>query len=234
VRADARVSSVPGRTVVRVAVDALGGDRGPDEVVAGAVAAATDSIQPILFGPPGLDARGLRLVETDGAVEMDDKPADAVRSKPGSSLVRAVKAVGDGEADAVVSAGNTGAMLAASLLHIRRLDGVFRPGIAVMIPSRSGPVVLIDAGANADARAEHLVQFGHMGVLFAKEILDVAAPRVGLLSIGEEPEKGSALAIEAHALLAESGLPFAGNVEGRMLLEGGVDRRAPDGGAAGK
>jgi len=220
---------VPGRTVVRVAVDALGGDRGPDEVVAGAVAAATDSIQPILFGPPGLDARGLTLVETDGAVEMDDKPADAVRSKPGSSLVRAVKAVGDGEADAVVSAGNTGAMLAASLLHIRRLDGVFRPGIAVMIPSRSGPVVLIDAGANADARAEHLVQFGHMGVLFAKEILDVAAPRVGLLSIGEEPEKGSALAIEAHALLAESGLPFAGNVEGRMLLEGGVDVVVTDG-----
>ena len=85
-RADARVSSVPGRTVVRVAVDALGGDRGPDEVVAGAVAAATDSIQPILFGPPGLDARGLTLVETDGAVEMDDKPADAVRSKPGSSV----------------------------------------------------------------------------------------------------------------------------------------------------
>ena len=108
---------------------------------------------------------------------MDDKPAEAVRGKPDSSLVRAVRAVGDGEADAVVSAGNTGAVLAASLLHVRRLPGVFRPGIAIVIPTGHGPSVLIDAGANAEARPEHLLQFGHMGSIFAEEVLgDRPAP----------------------------------------------------------
>lgn len=214
---------------IRVAVDALGGDFAPDEVVAGALAAVTDTIRPILFGPPGLETGGLPLVEADGVVEMDDKPADAVRTKPDSSLVRAVRAVGDGEADAVVSAGNTGAVLAASLLHVRRIPGVHRPGIAIVIPSRTGPTVLIDAGANADARPEHLLQFGHMGALFAAEILGIESPTVGLLSIGEESEKGNLLTLEAHALLAESELRFAGNVEGRMLLEGGVDVVVTDG-----
>lgn len=139
---------------IRVAVDALGGDHAPVEVVAGAVAAASESITPILFGPPALDAEGLELVACADAIEMHEKPAEAVRAKPDSSLVRAVKAVGDGDADAVISAGNTGAMLAASLLHVRRLPGVLRPGIAIVIPGRRGPTVLIDAGANADARAE--------------------------------------------------------------------------------
>ena len=114
-----------------------------------------------------------------------------MRSKSDSTLVRAVRAVADDQADAVVSAGNTGAMLAASLLHIRRLPGVHRPGIAAVIPTRRGPSVLIDAGANADARPEHLVQFGHMGAVFAEEILEIAEPEVRLLSIGEEAEKGS-------------------------------------------
>src|SRR5262245_50985039 len=120
---------------VRVAVDALGGDRGPEEVVAGALEAASSTLTPVIFGPAELDARGLEHVVTDGAIEMDDKPAEAVRAKPDSSLVRAARAVGAGDADVVVSAGNTGAMLAAGLLHIRRLPGVHRPGIAVVIPS---------------------------------------------------------------------------------------------------
>ena len=107
---------------------------------------------------------------------MDDKPADAVRNKQDSSLVRAVRAVGDGDADAVVSAGNTGAVLAASLLHIRRLPGVFRPGIAVVIPTDHGPCVLIDAGATADAKPEHLLQFGYMGSIFAQEVLGIERP----------------------------------------------------------
>jgi glycerol-3-phosphate acyltransferase PlsX len=154
---------------------------------------------------------------------MHEKPAEAVRAKPGSSLVQAVKAVGGGDADAVVSAGNTGAMLAASLLHVRRLPGVLRPGIAIVIPARQGPTVLIDAGANADARPEHLVQFAHMGVVFAQEMLDVPDPPVRLLSIGEEPEKGNQLTLEAHALLARASLRFEGNAEGRTLLEGGGD-----------
>ena len=208
---------------VRVAVDALGGDHAPDEVVAGAAAAASETLTPVLFGPPDLDAHGLELVACSEVVSMSDKPADAVRAKPDSTLVRSVRAVGDGDAAAVVSAGNTGAVLAASLLHVRRLPGVHRPGIAIVIPSRRGPTVLIVAGANADARPEHLVQFAHMGVVFAEELLDVREPAVRLLSIGEEPEKGNQLTLEAHALLADADLRFEGNTEGRSLLEGEAD-----------
>ena len=215
--------------MIRVAVDALGGDRAPEEVVAGATDAASAEIQPILFGPAGLETRGLPLVETTDAIDMDDHPVEAVRSKPESSLVRAVRAVGDGEADTVVSAGSTGAMLAASLLHIRRLPGVHRPGIGVVLPGRGGPTVLIDAGANADARPEHLVQFGHMGAVFAHEILGVDDPVVRLLSIGEEDEKGNQLTLEANALLSASTLRFEGNTESRGLLEGESDVVVADG-----
>jgi len=223
------MSELGRRTRVRVAVDALGGDHPPGEIVAGALDAATELIQPVLFGPAELDTGGLEHVVTTEVVGMEDKPADVVRAKPDSSLVRAVRAVGDRSVDAVVSAGNTGAMLAASLVHIRRLPGVHRPGIAVVIPAHEGPTVLIDSGANADARPEHLLQFAHMGVLFASEILGVASPVVRLLSIGEEPEKGNQLTLEAFALLAASGLEFAGNTEGRRLLEGGGDVVVCDG-----
>ena len=160
---------------------------------------------------------------------MDEKPAEAVRAKPDSSLVRSARAVGDGDAAAVVSAGNTGAVLAASLLHVRRLPGVLRPGIAIVIPGSRGPTVLIDAGANADARPEHLVQFAHMGAVFAEELLDVREPSVRLLSIGEEPEKGNQLTLEAHALLAGADLRFEGNTEGRTLLETAADVVVCDG-----
>jgi glycerol-3-phosphate acyltransferase PlsX len=214
---------------VTVAVDALGGDHAPEEVVAGALAAAGEGVQPLLFGPAGLETGGLSLVETVGVVEMHERPAEAVRGKPDSSLVRAVRAVGEGRAQAAVSAGNTGAAMAAALLHVRRLPGVHRPGIAVVLPARSGPMVLIDSGANADARPEHLVQYGHMGVVFAEEILGVAEPEVRLLSIGEEPEKGNQFTLEAHALLEASGLRFGGNVESRWLLEGGADVVVCDG-----
>jgi glycerol-3-phosphate acyltransferase PlsX len=214
---------------VRVAVDALGGDRAPEEIAAGAAAASTEKVEPILFGPPGLETHGLRLVETQGTIEMDETPVEAVRAKPESSLVRAVRAVADGEADTIVSAGSTGAMLAASLLHIRRLPGVHRPGIGVVLPARTGPSVLIDAGANADARPEHLLQFAHMGAVFAEEILGVPEPAVRLLSIGEEDEKGSQLVVDAHELLRNSALRFEGNVESRLLLEGGADVVVTDG-----
>ena len=123
-----------------------------------------------------------------------------------------------------MSAGNTGATLTAALLHVRRLPGVHRPAIAVVIPTRRRPSVLIDAGANADARPEHLVQFAHMGAVFAEEILEIERPRVRLLSIGEEPEKGNQLALDTHRLLlADAGLRFEGNTEGRTLLEGEAD-----------
>ena len=213
----------------RVAIDALGGDHAPDEVIAGAVDAASETIVPILFGPPTLDPQGLELVPCSERIEMHEKPADAVRAKPDSTLVRAVRAVGNGDAAAVVSAGNTGAALAASLLQIRRLPGVMRPGIAIVIPSKRGPTVLIDAGANADARPEHLLQFAHMGVVFAEEILEIRDPSVRLLSIGEEPEKGNQLTLEAHALLRSGDLRFDGNTEGRALLEGDADVVVCDG-----
>ena len=215
--------------MARVAVDALGGDCAPEEVVAGAVEAASLSLTPILFGPAGLDAAGLELVPTTQEIAMHEKPAEAVRAKPDSSLVAACRAVGEGRAEAVVSAGNTGAMLAACLLELRRLPGVYRPAIAVAIPARRGPSVLIDAGANADARAEHLLQFAHMGAIFAEEVLEIPNPTVRLLSIGEEPEKGNALALEAHALLSESGLNFTGNAESRALLHGAADVVVTDG-----
>ena len=214
---------------VRVAVDALGGDRGPKDVIAGALEAASDGVVPVLFGPADLDGHGLQLVRVSQAIGMNEKPADAVRAKPDSSLVAACRAVGAGQADAVVSAGNTGAMLAACLRELRRLPGVMRPAIAVPIPARSGPSVLIDAGANADARPEHLLQFGHMGAIFAEEILGLDRPEVRLLSIGEEPEKGNQLTLEAHELLASSDLNFAGNVESRTLLEGAGDVIVCDG-----
>ena len=215
--------------MIRVAVDAMGGDRGPEEIVAGAVDAASDTVQPVIVGPPGLDTQGLELIEAAEVIAMDEKPTEAVRAKPNSSLVVACRAVGERTADAVVSAGNTGAMLAACLLELRRIPGVRRPAIAVTIPARRGPSVLLDSGANADARPEDLVQFAHMGAVFAEEILGVANPEIRLLSIGEEPEKGSLLTVEAHRLLAATDLNFAGNTEGRDLLTGAADVVVTDG-----
>jgi glycerol-3-phosphate acyltransferase PlsX len=216
--------------VTRVAVDALGGDRAPGEIVAGALEAAADGIDVVLFGPTGLDTGGLPLVDAPESIDMAEKPAEAARTKSRSSLVAAVRAVADDEADAVVSAGNTGAVLAAGLFHLRRLPGVLRPAIAVPIPGRDGPTVLLDAGANADSRPEHLLQFGLMGSTFAEAILGIPRPEVRLLSIGEEPEKGNQLALEAHALLRdEPGLRFAGNVEGRDLLRAAADVVVTDG-----
>ena len=215
--------------MARVAVDAMGGDRGPEAVIEGALAARAEGIEPIIFGSAGLDAGELARVPTTQVIGTDEKPADAFRTKADSSLVRAVKAVADGEADAVVSAGSTGAILAAGLVLLRRVPGVRRPAIAVPIPSRKGPSILIDAGANADCRAEHLLQFATMGAVFAEEILGIAQPQVRLLSIGEEPEKGNQLTLEAHELLAASDLDFRGNAEGRDILEGAADVLVTDG-----
>jgi glycerol-3-phosphate acyltransferase PlsX len=218
--------------VPRVAVDALGGDNAPGEVILGALDAAADGIDVVLYGPAGLDTNGLPLVETTEVIGMAEKPAEAVRAKPDSSLVAAVRAVAARDADAVVSAGNTGAMLAAGLIHLRRLKGVLRPAIATPLPARRGPSVLLDAGANADARPDHLVQFAWMGSVFAQEILGIESPSVRLLSIGEEDEKGNQLTLEAHALLREEqarGLRFEGNAESRDLLRGAADVVVTDG-----
>ena len=215
--------------MTRIAVDAMGGDRGPAEIVAGALEARSDGIEIVIFGDPSIDTKGLELHPSSGVIEMHEKPAEAVRAKPDSSLVASVRAVADGTAAAVVSAGNTGAMLAAGLLELRRIPGVMRPAIAVPIPAPRGPSVLLDAGANADARPEHLLQFAAMGSVFAEEILEVTNPEVRLLSIGEEPEKGNQLVLEAHELLRASDLNFKGNTEGRDLLRGAADVVVTDG-----
>src|SRR5687767_9213822 len=210
----------------------MGGDRAPEEIVAGALVAASDDVTPVLYGPRNVLealAPSLSIVHAEQIVAMHEKPSEAVREKRESSLFLACRAVREGTADAVVSAGNTGAMLAAALVEIRRLPDVHRPAIAVPLPAIGGTSVLIDAGANADARPEHLAQFGHMGAIFAREILGVAEPTVALLSIGEEQEKGNRLTREAHSLLAAAGLDYRGNVESRDILRHAADVVVCDG-----
>jgi len=222
---------VTGRPV-RIAVDAMGGDRAPEEIVAGALEARGEAIEPILYGREDEIeplAGGLPVVHAPVVVAMDEKPGDAARHKRASSLFAVCRAVKDGDADVALSAGNTGALLAAGLVEIGRLPGVHRPAIAIPLPAPTGPTVLIDGGANADARPEHLVQFGHMGSVFAEEALGIPEPRVALLSIGEEPEKGNRLVRETHELLAPSGLNYIGNVEGRDLLAAAADVVVCDG-----
>src|ERR687897_1195459 len=217
---------------VRVAVDAMGGDQAPGEIVAGALEAASADVQPVLFGRRAEVsplAGGLEVIHAPDVVEMDEKPSAAARDKRSSSMFAACRAVAEGEAEAVVSAGNTGAMLAAGLLELRRLPDVHRPAIAAVLPAFGGPSVLLDSGANAEARPEHLLQFGHMGTIFAEQILGIGEPEVALLSIGEEPEKGTKLVREAHGLLAASGLRFKGNVESRDLLGDAADVVVCDG-----
>ncbi len=218
--------------LARVAVDAMGGDWAPEEVVAGAVEARSDAVEPILFGPRDVVeplAAGLEVVHAPDVVAMDERPADVARTKRESSLFAAARAVGAGHADAALSAGNTGAFLAAGLLEIGRLAGVHRPAIAIPLPALSGPSVLIDGGANADARPDHLAQFAHMGSVFSREVLGIRDPAVGLLSIGEEPDKGNRLVRETYSLLADGRVRFAGNVEGRDLLRGAADVVVCDG-----
>jgi glycerol-3-phosphate acyltransferase PlsX len=214
---------------IRIAVDAMGGDKAPEAIVEGALRATSDEIEPILVGRLGIDPHGLAHVVADQVIDMHETPGKAVRSKSRSSLVVSCRLVAEGKADAAVSAGNTGAMLAAGLLVLRRLPAIKRPAIAVVVPSRHGPYVLIDGGANADARPRYLLQFAHMGAVFAEEILELKNPTVRLLSIGEEAEKGNELVIAAQKLLSSSGLNFAGNAESRLLLEHPADVIVCDG-----
>jgi phosphate acyltransferase len=216
-----------------VAVDAMGGDKAPGEIVAGARRAADAGIPVILVGPPDQvgDTQGLELFACEQVIAMDEEPGSAVRRKKDSSLVRAAELVRDGKASAMVSAGNTGATMASALLRMGRLRGVGRPAIATPLP-RPGrpPAFLVDAGANADCTPAMLVQFARMGSAYSAARCGIERPTVGLLSIGEEPTKGNSLAKEAHSLLtAEEGLVFSGNVEGRDLLAGPVDVVVTDG-----
>jgi glycerol-3-phosphate acyltransferase PlsX len=206
---------------VTVAVDANGADLGPAEVAAGAAIAAGQGVRVLLFGPAeaiGAVPDGVEVIDAPLSIAKDPEPARAVRRHPDASIVRAARAVADGDADALVSGGSTGAALAAGLFNIKRDAGIHRPALAVPLPIPGGPVTLLDAGANVEVRAEHLVQFAFMGAALASAVLGVERPRVALLSNGAEPTKGTALVVEAHAALRERaetiGLNFVGNIEG--------------------
>src|SRR4051812_50120542 len=191
-----------------IALDAHGADGGVDVVVDGG---RLSGVPVQVFGPPLT------------AIANDEEPALAVRSRSDSSIVAAARAVAAGEADALVSAGPTGATLAAAVLHIKRIRGVHRPAVAAVVPVPGGePTLLLDAGANVEVRPEHLVQFAYMGAQFMEAVHGIARPRVGLLSNGEEPKKGTEDVVAAHARLAEdsSGLNFVGNVEGSDVTKG--------------
>jgi glycerol-3-phosphate acyltransferase PlsX len=217
-----------------VAVDAMGGDKAPSEIVAGARRAADEGIPVLLVGPSEQvgDTAGLDLYECTEVIAMHDDPAQGVRRKKDSSLVRAAELVRDGRASAMVSAGNTGATMASALLRMGRLPGVARPCIATPLPRLGGPpAVLVDAGANAECTTAMLVQFAQMGAAYSTARYGVGDPSVALLSIGEEESKGTPLVKETHAALAagEAGVRFVGNVEGRDLLPSPADVIVTDG-----
>lgn len=195
-----------------IALDANGADAGRAVLAAGA------------------ERSGVEVQLVDGeAISNDEEPAVAVRSRPEASIVKAARAVAGGDADALVSAGPTGATLAASVVHVRRLKGVHRPAIAALLPIPGKPTLFLDCGANAEVRPEHLVQFAYMGAAFMEAVHGVERPRVGLLSIGEEAKKGTPDVVEAHARLAEGDLNFVGNVEGNVVTKGVADVVVTDG-----
>ena len=215
-----------------IAVDALGGDKAPSEIVAGAREAVAAGIDVILVGPRGLaGCEGFELIEASEVIEMHEDAASSVRNKKDSTLVRAAEAVRDGKASAMISAGNTGATMASALLRMGRISGVKRPAIATPIPAPgTTPTVLLDAGANAEVEPEWLVQFGLMGSVYADARFGVKNPRVGLLSIGEEPGKGDTLRKQAYELFSNAkNLNFIGNVEGRDIMTDKVDVVVTDG-----
>jgi phosphate acyltransferase len=212
-----------------IAVDANGADQGPVAVAEGVRRAA---LPVLLFGPrAALAAAGphAEIVDAPEAIKGGDEPVAAVRSRRDASIVRAAQAVADGEADALVSAGSTGPTLAAGTLAIKRIRGVYRPALAVLLPLPQGDVLLLDAGANVEVRPEHLVQFAYMGAAFMGAVQGVERPRVGLLSVGEESGKGTPDVLAAHERLAGGGLNFVGNVEGFDLPTSGADVIVTDG-----
>ena len=218
-------------------LDAEGGDKAPGELVAGALLAASPKLRILLVGRPqtiephlvGRDATNVEIVPSASVVTSYQEPASAVRSMQDSSIVVGARTVAEGRSQGFVSAGSTGAMLAASVLIMKRVRGIRRPAILTTIPGRKGPVVFLDAGANADCRPEHLLEFGVLGTAYARALLGCAEPRVGLLNIGEEEGKGNELAIAAHGMLRGSGLNFIGNIEGRDLLTNKADVVVTDG-----
>ena len=225
---------------MRIALDAMGGDHAPEVVVEGAVRAGRDlDVEILLVGQPEAiqpelgrhDATGLHLpiIPASQVVEMDEHPATAVRAKPDSSMVIGMKLVKEGEAQAFVSAGNSGGMLAAALFQLGRIRGIRRPALSSVWPTRHGRCLLLDIGANTDCRPEYLLQFALMGSVYAQKVMGVEAPRVGIVSNGEEAGKGSILVQETYPLLEGSPLNFVGNLEGKDIFRDLADVVVTDG-----
>jgi len=227
---------------MKIAVDAMGGDNAPAEIVKGVVQAVNDSggeLECLLAGKAGeikdcFRREGYRgdhidIVEAPEIVGMSESPAASFRKKKNSSIAVAVREHREKRADAVFSAGNTGATVAGSLLSLGRISGISRPAIAITYPTEGGDLVLLDGGANSDCYPHHLMQFASMGAIYAESFLGKKNPRVGLLNIGEEKSKGNELTREAYSLLAESSLNFIGNVEGADVFEGAADVVVTDG-----
>ncbi len=231
---------------MRIGIDVMGGDNAPDEILKGcftALANLAPDIQIVLIGDAGLineaiAERGIKstqieVVGTTEVIGMDESPVDAVRAKKDSSLVimgRMASPKLPNRLDAIISAGNTGACVAAAQLHMRRLEGVIRPGIAVTVPTFAGPIVLIDVGANIEPKASHLAQYGVMGDIYARRVLGIENPRVALMNVGGEEQKGTQEVRDARDLLrATEGLNFTGFVEGRGVFNGEADVVITDG-----
>lgn len=219
-----------------IALDAMGGDQAPTETVAGAVLAAADGVDVVLVGDEEILKRELEalsaslpIVHAPESIDMGADPARALREKPESSISVAARLVRDGAAGAFVSAGSTGAAMAAAAILIGRAPGVLRPTIASIIPTPGSPTLILDSGANLDVKAEHLIQFAVMGSVAAEVIFGMKRPRVGLLNNGEEPGKGRAVEKEVHRLLASAPVNFIGNVEGRDIGANRADVFVTDG-----
>jgi glycerol-3-phosphate acyltransferase PlsX len=222
----------------RIAIDAMGGDNAPHEIVAGAVLAQREGLgSMILVGDEAKIApllaqahmTGIAVIHAPESIAMDATPSQAVRGSEDSSLGVAIALVRDGAADAVVSAGNSGAFLAIALVRLRTIPGIARPAIAVVFPARHGPVVVLDSGANVDCKPEWLAQFGLMGSAYAKAVLGIAEPKVGIISVGEERVKGNAQTIEAARYLDRTPVKFIGNVEGKDVFFNVADVCVTDG-----
>lgn len=221
-----------------IALDAMGGDFAPVSTVEGALLAAKESKHKILLVGPekliaeellkhqkrfNLTALDIEIVNAQEVVRMDEHPAKAVRQKKNSSLSVCAKLVSAGKADAFVSLGNSGAAMAAALFYLKRIEGVLRPAISATFPTIDGYCIIADMGANVDCKPEHLLQFGIMADLFCEKVLGIESPKVGLLSIGEEPTKGNEASLEAFGLLEKADLNFIGNIEGRDVPKGKAD-----------
>ena len=224
---------------IKIAVDAMGGDYAPASVVSGAVQAAKNGVSVILVGDRERveeelkrhDTKGLSIpiVHASEVVGMAEPPAQAIRKKKDSSIRVCFELVKEGRADAVVSAGNSGSALAAGIMVLKRLKGVSRPAIAVCVPTMMEPAVVLDVGGNVDCKPLHLLQFAIMGSIYAKYMLGKEKPRVGLLSNGEEEEKGNELTKQTHELLKKTSLNYVGYIEGKDIYRGGIDVVVTDG-----